>query len=87
MTKRYKFKIRIDTLPAPKAVYIAGSWNNWAGKTEMQFNSLQQSWICYQKLKPGNYYYKFNDELTWFVNKQDAVEVDEDGFENNVLSI
>lgn len=87
MRRRTKFKIRIDILPAPKSVYIAGSWDNWETKHEMLFNSLSQTWDCYIQIMPGTYYYKFNDETTWFVNKQAAVEVDEDANENNVVSI
>jgi len=88
MTRCVEIKIRIDTLPAPKAVYVVGNWDNWEKKHEMQFNSYSQVWLKYLNLKPGRYYYKFNDDHQWFVDHNNVcIEVDDESNDNNTIIV
>lgn len=53
----------------------------------MKLDSYDQSWSVYFVLESGTYSYIFFDEISWFINEGEAVEVDEDGNKNNIISI
>lgn len=53
--RRHKFQIKVDTLPAPKVIYIKGSFDGWKDIHEMKLDSYDQSWSVYFVLESGTY--------------------------------
>jgi len=84
---RVCLKVKVDTLPAPKCMWVQGDFDNWKEKHEMKFDTYAQEWKVYFAFMPGRYNYKFYDEDTWFCSETDPIDIDEFGNKNNVLTV
>ena len=58
-----------EVIPRPKDVGIKGSWDEWKEIKKMKFDRTKKNWSIVLKLKPGTYYYKFNVDNDWTLNK------------------
>lgn len=53
-----------------------GSWDDWQELKKMKFDRTKKNWSINLKLKPGTYYYKFNVDNDWTLNKNQPAELD-----------
>jgi 1,4-alpha-glucan branching enzyme len=70
-----------------KAVYLAGTFNDWSPDKKRMTRSKDGSFRARMKLAPGKYEYKFIVDGEWQADTDTATVQNEHGTANNVVEV